>query len=252
MTDYTDITVDETWNMLTNITNGIQIPIDVRTETEFKDEHIDTPYPENPENHCICEWRTDEYILSEFISTYDGTEIILYSTLGIESSNAADILVNNGFNGIIYNMLGGINNWKQTGYPTIGNRPPEAPIINGPNHGSAGDNYEYSFSIFDPDYDPVYLYVNWSDGTDTIYTDLLNSEEQIILNHTWTKKGTYIIKAKAWDKYLIESNEASFEVTMPYIKKSFKNKISIPRIIQEFEQLLSFFVFPKNFMLNNK
>lgn len=240
---YTDITVEEAWNMLTNITNGIQIPIDVRTESEFKDEHIDTPRPENPENHCVCEWRTDEYILSEFISTYEGTEIILYSTLGIESSNAADILVNNEFNGIIYNMLGGINTWKQSGYPTIGNRPPEAPIINGPHHGKAGNNYQYSFSIFDPDYDPVFLYVNWSDDTDIIYMGPFNSEELIILNHTWTKKGTYIIKAKAWDKYQIESNETYLHITMPHIKKCFTKKMIIPRIIHELEQLLLFFDF---------
>ena len=33
---------------------------------------------------------------------------------------AANILVENNFNGIIYNMLGGLKEWKNKGYPTEG------------------------------------------------------------------------------------------------------------------------------------
>jgi hypothetical protein len=44
---YTDITVAQAYNFLTNTTNGIQIPIDVRSDSEWKAAHIDTPYPEN-------------------------------------------------------------------------------------------------------------------------------------------------------------------------------------------------------------
>ncbi len=45
---YIDITVQEAWNLLNNLSNGIQIPIDVRTDGEWRGERIDTPYPENP------------------------------------------------------------------------------------------------------------------------------------------------------------------------------------------------------------
>lgn len=40
---YTDISVDEAWALLNNASNGIQIPIDVRTDPEWIPEHIDTP-----------------------------------------------------------------------------------------------------------------------------------------------------------------------------------------------------------------
>jgi len=114
-----DITVDEAWDLLNDTSNGIQIPIDVRTEDEWKTEHIDTPYPENPRHHNFLEW-SDPNILQDFISTYDGQQIILYCGMGGRSTSAANMLVENEFNGVIYNMLGGINEWKNQGYPTEG------------------------------------------------------------------------------------------------------------------------------------
>ena len=114
-----DITVDEAWNLLSDTSNGIQIPIDVRTEEEWKTEHIDTPNPENPLHHNYLEW-SNPNILQEFISTYDGQQIILYCALGGHTSMAADILAENNFNGVIYKMLGGLNEWKNQGYPTEG------------------------------------------------------------------------------------------------------------------------------------
>lgn len=114
-----DITVEEAWNLLTDTTNGIQIPIDVRTDEEWKTEHIDTPKPENPIHHSYLEW-ADPNILQDFISTYDGQEIIVYCKVGGRSKAAANILIENNFNGVVYNMLGGITDWKNKGYPTDG------------------------------------------------------------------------------------------------------------------------------------
>lgn len=117
--DIIDISVEEAWNFLNDISNGIQIPIDVRTDTEWIIEHIDTPYPENPQHHNYLEW-DDPSILADFISSYDGEEIILYCKLGGRSRIAANILAENEFNGVIYNMLGGITEWKNQGYPIEG------------------------------------------------------------------------------------------------------------------------------------
>lgn len=47
---YTDITVEQAYNSLTNTSNGIQIPIDIRTNFEWETAHIDTPYPENAQH----------------------------------------------------------------------------------------------------------------------------------------------------------------------------------------------------------
>ena len=47
---YTDITVQEAWDLLNNTSNGIQIPIDVRRNDEWNPEIIDTPFrPSAPE-----------------------------------------------------------------------------------------------------------------------------------------------------------------------------------------------------------
>ncbi|MDH7507024.1 MAG: M20/M25/M40 family metallo-hydrolase, partial [Candidatus Thermoplasmatota archaeon] len=47
------------------------------------------------------------------------------------------------------------------------NRPPNAPIINGPNRGKVGVTYEYEISSTDPDGHGVYFFVFWGDGDST-------------------------------------------------------------------------------------
>lgn len=71
---YSNITVHQAWELLTNTSNGIQIPIDVRYDHEWIAAHIDTPYPENP--HHWPNLQNGEK-LSEFLVTYQGKEIIL-------------------------------------------------------------------------------------------------------------------------------------------------------------------------------
>lgn len=224
---YTDLTVEEAWNLLSNVSNGIQIPIDVRTDPEWAMEHIDTPAPENPRHHCVCEW-DNETILQEFMALYAGKEIILYCKSGTRSVNAANILVDNGFTGTIYNMLGGINAWKEAGYPTIANLPPETPTITGPTSGKAGEKYNYTISTIDPEGDVIYYYVNWSDSTSTEYLGPFESGEVVTVSHVWEEKGTYIIKVKAWDYYQGESDWATLEVSMPKSKMTQSSEVSTP------------------------
>lgn len=126
---YTNITVEEAWTLLSDTSNGIQEPIDVRTLMEWKDERIDTPYPENPKHHCLDDLE-DEIKLMEFIELYEGKELILYCHAGGRSVTAAEILVENNFSGVLYNMLGGITAWKSAELPTLTNQPPEVEIIN--------------------------------------------------------------------------------------------------------------------------
>jgi len=218
---YTDITVEEAWNLLNDTSNGIQIPIDVRTDDEWKDEHIDTPPPENPRHHNFYEW-DNENILMEFMLLYHGKEIVIYCRTGGRSVSAANILIDNGFNGTIYNMLGGITAWNATGFPTIGNRPPETPIITGSTNGKAGKSYDYTISATDPDSDKVYYCINWSDDTDEICLGPYPTDLGIIVNHTWDEKGEYTVKVKARDIYNEESEWAILEVTMPR-NKLYKN-----------------------------
>ena len=211
--DYIDITAEEAWNFLNNLENGIQIPIDVRTDEEWIPNHIDTPFPEHPRHHCSCEWG-DQTILDDFISLYEGKEIILYCRSGSRSVSAANTLIDNNFNGVIYNMVGGITSWENNGYPTIGNRPPEIPQINGISSGQVGINYDFTISTNDPDWDDVYYYINWGDGNSEIYEEAYGSGEEVNFTHIWMSSGTFNINVKARDEYFEESELQTFTLTI--------------------------------------
>ena len=117
----TAISVHKAHDMLTSTANGIQIPIDVRTDEEWNEERIDTPEPENPVHYCL-DLLQDPTGLQEFVDEYDDKEIIFYCKAGGRSNDAVDILIEkivlNEFDGTIHNMIGGIDAWKDAGYPT--------------------------------------------------------------------------------------------------------------------------------------
>jgi len=115
---YTNVTVEEAWEMLNDPSpeNGIQIPIDVRTVEEWNLERIDTPAPEDP-----LLWADLQHGigLQEFIEEYADKEILLYCRSGNRSFIATKLLIDNGFTGTIYQMIGGIKAWQRAGYPTV-------------------------------------------------------------------------------------------------------------------------------------
>jgi rhodanese-related sulfurtransferase len=241
--NYIDITVEEAYILLTDTSNGIQIPIDVRLDDEWKTEHIDTPSPENPRHHCSCAWASQE-ILDEFISIFEGNEIIVYCRSGVRSRDASDLLVENNFSGIIYNMLGGINAWKDAGYPTMPNTPPDLPSISGDSTGKPETSYDYTFNSVDQDGDDVFICVDWNDTTGELCYGPFSSDQDVILNHTWAEEGTYIIKAKARDIYGDESNWSTLEVQMP-------KQISYPRIFMNniYDKVQNLILYLKSFFL---
>jgi hypothetical protein len=93
------------------------------------------------------------------------------------------------------------------------NLPPTAPTIDGPPSGNAGVQYTYGFCSTDPDGDNVTIIVNWGVGSDVNYGPF-PSGVCATATHTWSKKGTYILKAKASDGQA-ESDWATLSVTMP-------------------------------------
>jgi rhodanese-related sulfurtransferase len=307
--NYIDINPEEAWDFLTDTSNGIQIPIDVRGTSEWLTERIDTPFPEDPKRHSDF----SSLGLQEFISLYNGSEIILYCRSGGRSSSAANILDDSDFYGVIYNMAGGITQWKEDGLPTkffnhapdqpetpvgptvgtidvsytfststidsdddsvrygwsfdgdnvvdewtpyhasgtvaeishnwsasgtyyisvvaednVGEQsifsenltimiknPPNPPIIEGETEGAYDEEYEYTFNSFDPDGDDIYLYIEWGDGSIEDYIGPYQSEEEVILKHTYAEEDTYIIRAKAKDTDDFESDWSTLEVIMP-------------------------------------
>jgi len=125
------------------------------------------------------------------------------------------------------------------------NEPPDPPIIGGTTEGAVGTEYWYSFLSIDPDNNPVQIFTDWGDGTNG-WSYEGASGKNIWMPHTWTKKGTYIIKAKARDSIGAESNWSTMEVTMPFsyeppqfhfiewLFERFPNAFPILRCILEF------------------
>ena len=117
-----------------------------------------------------------------------------------------------------YNISGGSN---QDNYPFMEpdgwiNEPPYKPTIDGPTSGEAGTEYDYTFKAVDPDGDDLYYYIDWDDDTFEEWIGPYSSGEEVIVAHTWSEQGTYIIKAIAKDCcWGAESPESTFPVTMP-------------------------------------
>ena len=187
MGGYTNVTAEEAWEML-NDPSTIQYPIDVRTVAEWDLERIDTPSPESPILYADLQHGV---ALEEFMQEYADKEVLIYCRSGNRSYIATELLLDNGFTGTIYQMVGGIKDWQRRGYPTI---PKFTVTINVQIKGSSSD--EGTVTIEDKDY-PVYDFDIVSCGTIGCYTSELSAGEYDIRvsgveNHLPQKKTVLI------------------------------------------------------------
>jgi nitrous oxidase accessory protein len=97
------------------------------------------------------------------------------------------------------------------------NLPPYKPTINGIKSGKPGICYYFTFNAIDPDNDEVKYTIDWGD-TNTETTTLYPSGTDVIVSHSWSNKGIYIIKVKAYDELGLISPEATFKFTCPKSK----------------------------------
>jgi len=95
------------------------------------------------------------------------------------------------------------------------NQPPNPPTITGPVKGKVRVDTYYNFTTTDPNSDDVYYFIEWGDETNSSWIGTWPSEDIVIISHTWSKKGTYTIKAKAKDTSGLESDWGQLSVTMP-------------------------------------
>lgn len=124
---YINITALEAWNLMNNSEDGRQIPIDIRRWDEYSSERIETPNQEDWPRWFAYEFtsggpgpiKNEGILLNIFMRIYNDKEIIIYCRTGRRTGISAQILVDNGFNGVIYNMVNGITEWKAIGLPTI-------------------------------------------------------------------------------------------------------------------------------------
>jgi len=100
--------------------------------------------------------------------------------------------------------------------PEYDNVAPDAPIIDGPTSGTAGEEYEYTFSAEDSDGNDVYLWIEWDDDNSSDeWIGPYDSGEEVTIAHTWDEEGIYAIQAKAKDGYDFEGEWGTLEVEMP-------------------------------------
>lgn len=114
-----NITVSQAWDMLNSDEDGIQHPVDVRYFNEYFSERIATPHIYDKPLLFTLQWMESPYLLNIFKTIFKGKEIILYCRTGNRSYIAGKMLEEAGFEGKIYNMLGGIVEWKNQGLPTV-------------------------------------------------------------------------------------------------------------------------------------
>jgi hypothetical protein len=98
------------------------------------------------------------------------------------------------------------------------NDSPSAPTINGPTSGDKGTEYNYTFSSTDPEGGSLYYYIDWGDGSIENWIGPYTSGQNIIVGHTWTKQGSYTVKAKVKDTNNGASYWGYLKVKMPRFK----------------------------------
>jgi len=96
-----------------------------------------------------------------------------------------------------------------------GNQAPRAPTISGSSSGTVGRLYNYTVVTTDPDGDNILYFIDWGDTTNSGWIGPYHSAEEIVVSHTWYKRGTYTVKAKAKDVYGAESEWGTLKVKMP-------------------------------------
>jgi len=97
----------------------------------------------------------------------------------------------------------------------IPNTPPEIPVIDGPTTGKPGKSYEYTFTASDSNGDKILYSIDWGDNTTSGWIGPFPSGVELKREHTWSEKGSYIVKAKTKDNHGAESNWSDpFEMTI--------------------------------------
>ena len=96
------------------------------------------------------------------------------------------------------------------------NTPPFDPTIDGPT--SIKPHISYTFTINGTDeFDQDLTYdVDWGDGNGGTGLGPVHSGQPLLLNHTWSAKGSYTIKARAVDTFGATSNWTTLAIAVPF------------------------------------
>jgi len=93
---------------------------------------------------------------------------------------------------------------------------PTTPTIGGKTNGKIKKTYDYTFTSTSPLGNKIYYQIDWGDGVVTDWLGPCNSSESIVMNHSWSEKGSYTLRARAKDTDNLWGPWGELEVTMPY------------------------------------
>ena len=117
---------------------------------------------------------------------------------------------------------------------SIGNNPPDKPDRpTGVTSGNTGVNYRYSSKTQDFEGEQIYYCFDWGDGSNSGWLGPYDSGQICNAYHSWSEKGTYIIKVKAKDINEAESDWSEpLGVVMP--KYRIFQKYNLQKIFSRF------------------
>jgi hypothetical protein len=118
------------------------------------------------------------------------------------------------------------------------NNPPSSTIIDGINNGNPQIEYLYNFTSIDPDSDDIFYYIDWGDGNNTGWIGPYSSGQKIIKNHSWSKKGIFVIKAAARDTNGLQGPYGTLTVTIP---RSISKNIILNILLDRFSHIFQVF-----------
>jgi hypothetical protein len=113
---------------------------------------------------------------------------------------------------------------------------PSSPSITGSTNGQAGIEYEYTIISNSPLGKKLYYFIDWDDETVEKWFGPYSSGSEVMVNHTWLKKGSYKIKARAKDSDNLWGQWNELNVSMPRIRTS--DSYSIFSFLERFPTLL--------------
>jgi hypothetical protein len=181
-------------------------PIDgvVNVEYNFWTDPVTDPSGDS----LYCRWDWGDGNITEWLGPYpSGSTIYVFHSW--EDAGVYDIRAKLKGNG-------GESNWSEPLTITIfQNVPPSTPLITGPLEGKPGIIYTYEFMATVNEGDTISYYIDWGDNTSSGWIGPYLSGAEQTVNHSWAKKGTYIIKIKAMDCLGIESDWGTLKVKIP-------------------------------------
>ena len=84
-------------------------------------------------------------------------------------------------------------------------QPPTVPDVSGPMVGKTGATLSYTFSSTDPENQEIAYAVSWGDSSAVEWSSTYASGEEVTQTHSYPGSGVYVVKVKARDTQLAES-----------------------------------------------